>query len=98
MCEGLRGEKSGVKEKAKGEGAYSLHHSGWDLGPDSSQLAATTGSHDDCNNQCENQKERETERGRDAAHQCVFLFRAELRHSTGGCSHTHAECRAHLSD
>lgn len=42
-----------MKEKAKGEGAYSLHHSGQDLRPGSSQLAATTRSHDNCNNQCE---------------------------------------------
>ncbi len=48
---GLRREKRGVKKKTRGEGAYSLHQRGWDLGAGSSQLAVTTGSCDDCNNQ-----------------------------------------------
>lgn len=60
---GLRGDKRGVKEKTRGEGAYSLHHSGWDLQTGSSQLAVTTGSYDNCNNLGENQREREKEGG-----------------------------------
>lgn len=75
-----------MKEKAKGEGAYSLHHSGWDLGPGSSQLAATAGSHDDCNNQCKNWRERKRKGRERAAYQCVLEFRAEVQHSR---LHTH---------